>query len=1056
MPLKSDRHLSIRGTLFFVGLSLFFYLPPFPHVAFGQQSITADGTMNTQVNFAQSNYTISGGRIRAGNQFHSFSGFGVQTNESATFTGPNNIQNIIGRVTGGEQSFIDGLLRSEIDGANLFLLNPSGVIFGPNASLDLTGAFHASTADYLRLGENGILYADIAENSILTMDPPSAFGFLRANPAGITLDESVLVMPEEQILTFVSGDITIRGNPDLAADAVEVGRIEVPGGSVNLVSVASTGEVGLTNQQEIAPLNLDAFDQLGMIEIADNAYIDTGGMGGGSIIIRGGQFLITGDSNVYASTRLPSTNDNGSQGIDIDVTENATISGSFLGTHVFEGISDDSGGIRIRADSIDVNSGALVASVAYIDSIGNSGDISLDANHLIIDNASVETGMFGHGESGDINVNAESVVVQNAGWLYSPVGGGTGNGGDINITADSLQLTNTYYPWGYICGIGTRTYNPGIGKAGDIAVSVNTLAMGPGTEISTPTFGWGDETNRYIGGNIAITARDSLTIAGTEYPDYNGNQIYTGIFSNTFGSGQGGNISISSPQIEMSNHVSAQASAFYYGNAGAVMIDSDTIELRDGAYLTSSGLYGWGGSGGSVTVNAGRLSIIGRQDSTEPFERDFTGITTTAGYSGGNGGNIALNLDERLFMTNRGSINATSYGPGLSGDIIIDAPRLEVFNGSTIISNAFGTGDGGNLQLSTAYLHIDGVHPMVLKNQNGVATMSPSAIGTQAGIYGGNGGDLNVTADRLHITDGGRITAESFGAGDGGRITISSQTVTVDGINDRQAAFQIANGWDPMAARSSISASTDSSYGGVDMTNEGGSVAITSDALYLRNGGMIATGTETSGDGGDISIDTFHTALTNDAIISAGSTGEGDAGDIYLKALDELFMFSSSIRTQSQISDGGNIKISAKSLIDLWNSEISASVGGGEDTVGGNIDIDPKYVVLSNSRLIANAFEGAGGNIHIVADYLVLDPNSSISASSEYGIDGNVDIQALTQPDSEGIDPLSKEFQSAVTLLREPCIARMSAGQKGSLIVNEREGLPIEPGGLLPSPFTLN
>ena len=94
--------------------------------------------------------------MRGNNLFHSFGQFNVQTGESATFTGSSTVENVIGRVTGGQQSLIDGQLRSEMPQANLYLLNPSGVLFGPNATLDVPGSFHVSTADYLKLGDNGL------------------------------------------------------------------------------------------------------------------------------------------------------------------------------------------------------------------------------------------------------------------------------------------------------------------------------------------------------------------------------------------------------------------------------------------------------------------------------------------------------------------------------------------------------------------------------------------------------------------------------------------------------------------------------------------------------------------------------------------------------------------------------------------------------------------------------------------------------------------------------------------------------------------------------------
>ena len=123
-------NLNVKPFLIFAILILY----AFPAVNHSRGEITSDGTMGTNVSLDQTSYTISGGSIHESNQFHSFGQFNVFQGESATFTGPEAISNIIGRVTGGSQSFIDGLLRSEINGANLFLLNPGGVLFGPNAS----------------------------------------------------------------------------------------------------------------------------------------------------------------------------------------------------------------------------------------------------------------------------------------------------------------------------------------------------------------------------------------------------------------------------------------------------------------------------------------------------------------------------------------------------------------------------------------------------------------------------------------------------------------------------------------------------------------------------------------------------------------------------------------------------------------------------------------------------------------------------------------------------------------------------------------------------------
>ena len=141
--------------------------------------ITLDGSLGPRGVLNGPHYTISDrvGQIRGPNLFHSFGQFNLSHGESATFTGPNTISNILSRVTGGNPSSIDGTIRSQIPGAHLYVLNPSGVLLGPNASLDVSGSFHVSTADYLRLADGVQFHANLSRHSVLTVAPPAAFGF---------------------------------------------------------------------------------------------------------------------------------------------------------------------------------------------------------------------------------------------------------------------------------------------------------------------------------------------------------------------------------------------------------------------------------------------------------------------------------------------------------------------------------------------------------------------------------------------------------------------------------------------------------------------------------------------------------------------------------------------------------------------------------------------------------------------------------------------------------------------------------------------------------------
>ena len=230
-----------------------------PFGALTKAEVTLDGTLGPVGSLDGPNFVIPDtvGQTVGTNLFHSFGLFNINTGESATFTGPAAIDNVISRVTGGSQSFIDGPLRSEIQSANLWFINPAGVLFGQHASLDIQGSSHVSTADYLKLGDGGRFEATSPENSVLTVAPPEAFGFLgERQPAGIAVQGSLLQVPAEETLSVVGGDIQI-------AD----GSLYAPGGRIDMVSVASPGEV-LPNAPD---LGVASFERLGRIEVSHSS-----------------------------------------------------------------------------------------------------------------------------------------------------------------------------------------------------------------------------------------------------------------------------------------------------------------------------------------------------------------------------------------------------------------------------------------------------------------------------------------------------------------------------------------------------------------------------------------------------------------------------------------------------------------------------------------------------------------------------------------------------------------------------------------------------------------
>src|SRR5690349_16441780 len=223
------------------------------------------------------------GSRRGNNLFHSFEKFGIATGQTATFTGPGSIKNVISRVTGGGASTIDGTLRSTVGQADLYFLNPAGVLFGPNARLDLPGSLHVSTAHELRFADGARFSAIDTVGSGLTVAPPEAFGFLDRPVDRITVDQSQLRLASGRTLSLVGGNLDLVHGAYLAAAS----------GTINLAAVASAGQVRVSDSAVDTP-------RQGAIRVADQVLVDVSGNGGGTIRIRGG-VLDVQNSLVFAN-----------------------------------------------------------------------------------------------------------------------------------------------------------------------------------------------------------------------------------------------------------------------------------------------------------------------------------------------------------------------------------------------------------------------------------------------------------------------------------------------------------------------------------------------------------------------------------------------------------------------------------------------------------------------------------------------------------------------------------------------------------------------------------
>jgi filamentous hemagglutinin family protein len=1017
---------------FFIYLILICFSP----YVYGE--VIFDGTLGQGGSLSGPNFMITDdlGLQLGGNLFHSFRAFNIFANQSATFTGPHSVENIIARVTGGSESFINGNLRSTIQGANLYLLNPWGVMFGPQASLDISGSFHVSTADYIQLGQTGRFDALNPENSVLTTAPPSAFGFTGTNPADISIEGSFLKVPEGETLSLIGGDIKIQ-------DAA----LYAPGGRIAMVSAASSGQAVVTD----SGFNLSSFGKLGNIRLTHTSSeqiidddgnkignIDVSSTGAGSIYIRGGNFFIDGGS-VKANT----WGEENGNGIDIKLTHDLTIDkkgiiqartegkgdggdilirlgrlcllndsqinltttsageGGDLTIKALESIFIEGAGSGIFSDAfstgdggaISINSPLMNMSFGDITTItrgeGKGGDIFLDVGTLNLDNvAEINASAFrGKGDGGKVMINAyESIVLNSSHFLSTSEFFSSGSGGNIYVSTPSLIMNG---------GASIEAVSKNEGEVGDILLNLGHLTL---TESEI------DISNTHGGtrGNLTINAYESIMTSGSS----------SGIFSKSLGSGDGGIIRIATPHLTITNkaEISSDSAPIVGdgGNAGDVTLNVKDLSLTKGGKISTSTI-GKGGDGGNLTINAEKSVTISGSDSS-----DFkTGIfSETQGR--GKGGNIKVKT-KKLKLTEEGTLSAESLSPdnnaGTAGNIKIKARntnlnkgrittsaqesrggniritgrQIYLSNESEITAEAHGTHNAGNIVLSSSDLSVDN-----------------SQISSNTGGQG-RGGNVMLSGNDVYLIDHSVVSAESSGTGNAG-------TITVKALN----TFQSAEG-----ARISTSTSNKGEGGNIQLTgsdiyliNNGSILAessgtgnagtITVKALNIFQGtedSQISTKTSSQGEGGNMQLTCNDISLINNSSILAESSGTGHAGTITVKALNTFQVTEGSQISTKTISqgEGGNIQLTGNDIYLTNNSSILAESSGTGNA--GTIEITAQNTLKSiNSTVTTAAREAAGGNIQLSGKEVFLTSNSDITASVAQGIGGggNVTINAFS------------------------------------------------------------
>ena len=707
------------------------------------QEITTDGSTSTTVNSDGSgNFTIEQGDRAGNNLFHSFGDFSVPTNGSAFFNNATDISNILSRVTGGNISNIDGLIRAN-GSANLFLINPAGILFGNNARLDIGGSFLGTTADSILFEDGEFSATDFDHPPLLTINAPIGLNF-RDNPGDITNKSVALdstgqfsagleVQPGENISLF-GGDLNF-----------DSGIIFAPGGRIELGGLSSAGTITFDeNFSSSFPENIARAN----VNLTNGSSVNVADNGDGFINVNARNINLTEGSQllggIFAGVNATETQ---AGDINLNAIEKITLDNSSVSNITSENTLGNSGNININSKNLTIQNNSLVSALTQGEGQGGNLTVNTLESVMIQNGSGLLTDTRGSGNAGVLTITTERFTVQNS--LIGIGTFGSGQGGTANISAsESIELVGTLdedSPG----GLTSQTQS--MGNAGDLTVDTKHLSIRDGASIRvSATVGSGDAGNLIINtkdlivenaqiaastfsegdaGKLEITASESIELIGT---NRGLGEAPSGIFAqtNSGSSGVGGSLTIQTRKLSARNGGQIAVTSLGTGNAGNLTINaSDSVELVgiSTSGEVDSGLFAdtqISGNAGDLTVTTGQLVVRdGAEISADSEGEGRSGnlllqanslvledqASILASTESIEGGNITLQITEDLTLRNNSIISAQAFNDADGGNLTIDANFIIAFpneiagDGNDIIASA-EAGNGGNISITVESL----------------------------------------------------------------------------------------------------------------------------------------------------------------------------------------------------------------------------------------------------------------------------------------------------------------------------------------------------------------
>jgi filamentous hemagglutinin family protein len=699
MKLQSSTSFISALTLLLASLPTIVQAQITPDTTFGAESSRL--TPNVLIQGVNAD-RVDGGATRGGNLFHSFSQFNVADGQRLYFANPIGIQTIFTRVTGNTLSNINGTLG--VDGAaSLFLLNPNGILFGPNAQLDMGGSFIGTTASGVQFGNQGAFTVNQTDAPLLLTIQPSALAFTQQSTGSI-VSRSVaaagispsgrnllgLQVPTGQSLILAGGDVQIDGG------GIN-GGLNAQGGRIELGGLVAPGSIGLDSASGQPKLVFSNDGTRGNVSLVNNARVAVRGNGGGDVAVNANLFTAADGGRIVAG--IEGIGDAGEINVKANMVNfsGESLDGiganSGLSNQVFPTATGRGGAIKINTNKLTLTSGAQIDTITF--GQGGGGDILINARESILIDAisrlpastniaristNIQNDPNGAAVQGGKSQITTGTLTMLNGAQISSGNAGRGNAGDILVNAKTITLQgkseneNGKFPSAFISLLDTNA----IGNAGNISVQTDSLNILDGAAIDSSTRGNGNA------GNIKILAKGSVLLS----------EALSGIISGSQkeGIGEGGNIQIEAATLTLANQSSIDSNVRGQGNGGSISIDVEKlIDLKSSGIRTSSTGEG---NAGSINITAGNLLRLDKSLISASVS-SFNGSKAI-----GNAGEISLKASS-IFITDLSSVTSDTSTFGNGGAINIIADKQIVVDGgskgfslisSTVNEEAIGKG----------------------------------------------------------------------------------------------------------------------------------------------------------------------------------------------------------------------------------------------------------------------------------------------------------------------------------------------------------------------------